>query len=427
MKRESNTMKMIVMRAAMMLLLAVLTTATTWAAKMRSWAIWSPTNTTLYFVRDNVDYTKMSTYDGYGNIQAWQIADADDMSYPSGAKNARWAKTAAATCTEVEFKSSFSNAKPLSCHGWFKNFKKLTTIKNIVFLRPLNATDMGYMFYNCSALIKLSLNKKFNTAHVTKMSYMFYGCESLTSLDLSSFSNKKAREYMTNMFYGCTDLVSIYVDDAKWKKPKNSDSKRMFEGCSSLVGQDGSTVRSKTDGRIAHTGSGGVLKRWTAAGIYAVNVATGIEHGTVEVSQPTANKDDEIHITVTPDAGYQLKHSVKVRKGTEHVKVDDDDNDYWFTMPAGDVTVSASFELVAPIVPTYTLTGTNVHFQVGGADVALGGSQADVQGGVHRLIARAAAADVGHPVAPLVTLHLMAAVPFVINQGRETAALVLVP
>ena len=422
MKRESNTMKMIVMRAAMMLLLAVLTTATTWAAKMRSWAIWSPTNTTLYFVRDNVDYTKESTYDGYGNIQAWQIADADDMSYPSGAKNARWAKTAAATCTEVEFKSSFSNAKPLSCHGWFKNFKKLTTIKNIVYLRPLNATDMGYMFYNCSALIKLSLNKKFNTAHVTKMSYMFYGCESLTSLDLSSFdtgkvkdmksmfkgckqlasldlssfdtsknttminmfngcesltsldlssfSNKKAMKYMTNMFYGCTDLVSIYVDDAKWKKPKNSDSKKMFEGCSSLVGQDGSTVRSKTDGRIAHTGSGGVLKRWTAAGIYAVNVATGIEHGTVEVSQPTANKDDEIHITVTPDAGYQLKHSVTVRKGTEHVEVDDDDdNDYWFTMPAGDVTVSASFELVSPIVPTYTLTGTNVHFQVGGADV----------------------------------------------------------
>ena len=138
------------------------------------------------------------------------------------------------------------------------------------------------------------------------MNGVFNGCRNLTMLDLSRFNTKKVTN-MAKMFYSCTHLVSIYVDDAKWNTENVENSKAMFTECKKLKGEDGSKVGKKTDGSIAHTGAGGVLKRLAAAGIYAVNVATDIENGTVKVSRPTANNGDEIYITVTPDAGYQLE------------------------------------------------------------------------------------------------------------------------
>ena len=415
----------------MLLLLALLTTQTAWCAKkMWSWAIWSPDNTTLYFVRDRVDYTQETTYvENLGdddkiihdNIQAWQIADSQDTSYPSGAKNARWAETVAATCTKVVFTKSFNKARPLCCKGWFKDFKKLTTIEDINYLRTDDVTDMTRMFFGCKNLTSIDLSRfrtknvtnmngmfrgcaaltsldlsffrsnsltdmtnmfcdcknltsvdlsSINTKNVTNMNGVFNGCRNLTTLDLSRFNTKKVTN-MAKMFYSCTHLVSIYVDDAKWNTENVKNSKAMFTECKKLKGEDGSKVDKVVNATIAHTGPGGVLKRLAAAGIYTVNVATDIMNGTVEVSQPTADKGVGIYITVTPDAGYQLTEgSLTVMKsGTGSVDVFDSDNDYWFVMPADNVTVSATFELVAPIVSTYELTGNYVHFQVGGANV----------------------------------------------------------
>ena len=59
--------------------------------------------------------------------------------------------------------------------------------------------------------------------------------------------------------------------------------------------------------------------------------------------------------------------------------------------------------------------------------IALGGCQTDAERCVHRFVARALAADVGHPIAVLVFLYLIGASPRVIDESRESAALVSVP
>ena len=48
-------------------------------------------------------------------------------------------------------------------------------------------TNMGYMFYKCSALTSLDLSN-FNTAKVTFMRNLFCRCEALTSLDIHNFN-----------------------------------------------------------------------------------------------------------------------------------------------------------------------------------------------------------------------------------------------
>ena len=71
---------------------------------------------------------------------------------------------------------------------------------------------------------------------------------------------------------------------------------------------------------------------------YNVTVADGITGGTVEVSAAKAEAGDEVTITATPAEGYKLL-SISVKNGEEDVAVSGGK----FTMPAGNVTVSATF------------------------------------------------------------------------------------
>ena len=64
---------------------------------------------------------------------------------------------------------------------------------------------------------------------------------------------------------------------------------------------------------------------------------------------------------------------------------------------------------------------------VGLGDVATGPGQSDVQRLADGLIARAVAADVGHPVPALILAQLIAAVPCPVDERRESAPLVHVP
>ncbi len=100
--------------------------------------------------------------------------------------------------------------------------------------------------------------------------------------------------------------------------------------------------------------SGGVseIEVYNMKGAYDVTVAS-TENGTVTASKQTANKDEVITLTVTPDSGYKVK-SVKVN-GTVITPVD---GVYSFTMPAKNVTVTAEFEEDI-IVVTYNVTVTN--------------------------------------------------------------------
>lgn len=72
---------------------------------------------------------------------------------------------------------------------------------------------------------------------------------------------------------------------------------------------------------------------------YAVTVEAS-ENGTVTASPTTAEAGTVITLTVTPAEGYALK-SLTVKQGTADVTVTDNQ----FTMPAGDVVVTAEFEM----------------------------------------------------------------------------------
>ena len=62
-------------------------------------------------------------------------------------------------------------------------------------------------------------------------------------------------------------------------------------------------------------------------------------HGTISASATTATEDLTIELTATPDEGYQLHHWTVTNEAGETVEVFDDR----FTMPASDVTVTATF------------------------------------------------------------------------------------
>ena len=97
-----------------------------------------------------------------------------------------------------------------------------------------NVTDMGSMFYSCSALTSLDVSK-FDTSNVTNMVYMFYYCESLTSLDVSKFDTSKVTT-MNGMFYQCYALTSL--DVSSFDTSIVTDMGLMFYGCYALTSLD---------------------------------------------------------------------------------------------------------------------------------------------------------------------------------------------
>ena len=108
------------------------------------------------------------------------------------------------TIKNIVFDESFKTYAPTSLKDFFKNCTALETISGLKYLNTANVTDMGYMFYGCSALTSLDLTN-FNTANVTYISYMFKDCSSLTTIYASDkFKTTKVNEYGgSNMFSGC--------------------------------------------------------------------------------------------------------------------------------------------------------------------------------------------------------------------------------
>ena len=90
---------------------------------------------------------------------------------------------------------------------------------------------------------------------------------------------------------------------------------------------------------------------------YNITVAE-VENGTVTASAETAEEGDEITVTATPAEGYELTALYFVNAETEE-STDIDMETMKFEMPAADVTIYATFELI-PVIPTYTITVAEV-------------------------------------------------------------------
>ena len=87
----------------------------------------------------------------------------------------------------------------------FKDFISLIEIKfNFDIFTAVSATDMSYMFSNCSSIKQLNLNG-FDTENTIDMEHMFYSCTSLSSLDLSSFNTLKVK-YFDDIFGKCQEM-----------------------------------------------------------------------------------------------------------------------------------------------------------------------------------------------------------------------------
>ncbi len=97
------------------------------------------------------------------------------------------------------------------------------------------------------------------------------------------------------------------------------------------------------------------LYRKVETGAYSINIASDIEHGAVKSSRAKADQDEPVTITVTPDEGYELE-SLIVDGVDETSNVSD--GHYSFTMPAHDVTVTATFALTWNAVG-YTVSPEN--------------------------------------------------------------------
>ena len=98
---------------------------------------------------------------------------------------------------------------------------------------------------------------------------------------------------------------------------------------------------SVTDGKFTMPADD-VTVSATFAKVYAVTISDEIENGKVVADPTSAKEGDEVTLTNTPAEGYEfVSYSVTGVKSNEAVPVTDGK----FTMPADDVTVSATFQL----------------------------------------------------------------------------------
>lgn len=247
MKKETKT---ILMRT-MMLLVGMMTYVAAWALAEHPHVAYCKENKTLYFVYGDADVIfpwnsdgTARTYTPEGSGEVLKIDDfwSNQAAIPSEGKPT-WSSSVLSkgVVTTVVFESSFASMRPTSLHSWFMGFNDLNTIRG---------------------------SENLNTSEVTTMFGMFQNCSSLTSLDLSFFDTQNVAD-TRQMFWGCSNLSSIYIGPG-WDMSSVTQSTTMFNQCSSIVGQDGTTYKDEfasKDKSRAHAGSGGYLRLYPPFGI----------------------------------------------------------------------------------------------------------------------------------------------------------------
>ena len=205
-----------------------------------AYACYTPSNTTLTFYYDNQRNSRTGT----------------TYSLNTGSTYPAWYNDGTnANVTKVVFDPSFADARPTTTSSWFRNMENLQSFTGMSYLNTSEVTNMAYMFSNCSGLTSIDLSH-FNTSRVTSMRTMFGGCQALESLDLSNFNTSQVTN-MEYMFSNCTNLRTI-VADSGWSTAAVTYSSNMFDGCTSLVGGQGTTYISSNpkDKTYAHIDGG---------------------------------------------------------------------------------------------------------------------------------------------------------------------------
>lgn len=125
---------------------------------------------------------------------------------------------------------------------------------------------------------------------------------------------------------------------------------------------------SQADSGITFTaeGTGGCYAVVFRPTTYAVFTAE-TENGTLSVDKIAAKVGETVYVTVEPASGYEVKSIAASYNGTSLAPTLQTNGKYAFTMPAADVTVSATFALIPPTAPTLSVTSVSAD---GTADVS---------------------------------------------------------
>ncbi len=265
------------------------------------------------------------------------------------------------------------------------------------------------MFSGCEALTSAPALPAKSMAESCYIS-MFHGCANLAAApDLPATS--LAKSCYSNMFYNCANLTTapalpsatlyekcyerMFYECKKLEKAPDLPAKtlvkecysEMFRGCEKLnyikclatsiaaseatiswlsnVSATGTFV--KANGVDWPTGNSGIPSGWTvqtAAPEYDISTS-GISNGTVTASvnstnASTAEANATVTLTASPATGYQLSSIAVTKASGEAVTTSGDGLTRTFTMPAENVTVSATFTQTSYSITKQTMSHGSV-------------------------------------------------------------------
>ena len=227
-----------------------------------SFAHYYPTNTDQWFINEG----RLTTIENFENLHTDSVTTMEAMFFgckglqsldvshfnTSNVTNMRSMFMNCEALTSINLSGlNTSNVKDMS--SMFSNCYSLTSI-DLSNFNTEKVTNMSAMFNLCTALTSVNLSS-FNTAQVEQMADMFNSASSLSSLDLSSFNTAKVSD-MLGMFVAATKLKTIYVGEG-WTVANVTDSRSMFEDCTSLVGGKGTVYDAEhIDADYAHIDGG---------------------------------------------------------------------------------------------------------------------------------------------------------------------------
>ena len=112
---------------------------------------------------------------------------------------------------------------------------------------------------------------------------------------------------------------------------------------------------------------------------YAIEVGEDIRNGTVTANRRYAERGDTVTITVKPDDGFKLDDLTVTDKNGNELKLTDKGNGkYTFKMPAGKVTVSATFAPEKTAADYFADVPANSYY----ADAVLWAAKNGITGGI---------------------------------------------
>ena len=266
--------------------------------------------------------------------------------------------------------------------GMFSSCEALTTAPALP-AKSMAESCYSSMFHGCA---NLAAAPDLPATSLAKSCYsnMFYNCANLTTAPALPSATLYEKCY-ERMFYECKKLEK--APDLPAKTLVKECYSEMFRGCEKLnyikclatsiaaseatiswlsnVSATGTFV--KANGVDWPTGNSGIPSGWTvqtAAPEYNISTS-GISNGTVTASvnsknASTAEANATVTLTASPATGYQLSSIAVTKASGEAVTTSGDGLTRTFTMPAENVSVSATFTQISYSITKQTMSHGSV-------------------------------------------------------------------